>query len=151
VIWNLRYANLPAPAADEESGGRPTPLAGPLVVPGEYTVRLTAHGHTAEQKLRVSEDPRITISTAERKSWTDALLSIAETYRGVVSLIGDLGKPGGTATTTELSDIARELQSRVVSLYRAIGGSTGKPTADQQAQAPFFESELRSLRSRAGR
>jgi hypothetical protein len=150
VVWNLRHSNLPAPPADEESGGRPTPMAGPLVMPGEYTVRLTALGHTSEQKLQVREDPRITIPAADRKLWTEALLSVADTYRGVVTLVEQLGTPAGTATTTELRDLARELQSRVVSLYRAIGGSTGKPTADQQAQAQFFKTELESLRKRAG-
>ena len=50
-----------------------------------------------------------------------------------------------------LRRVARELQSRIVSLYRAIGDATGKPTADQQSQAQFYKTELESLRTRAGR
>jgi hypothetical protein len=48
----------------------------------------------------------------------------------------------------ELRDVARELRSRALSLYRAIGQSTGKPTADQQSQAQFFKTELDGLRKR---
>ena len=147
VIWSLRYDALPAGPADAEAGSRAIPMVGPLVTPGDYTVRLTALGKSSEQKLEVREDPRIQITPADRKIWTDALLSIAETYRGVVTLRDQLTAPGASA---ELRAIARELQTRLATLYRQIGGSTGRPTADQQAQMQFYETELRSLRSRSG-
>ena len=144
-VWNLRYDNLPAAPADEESGGRAIAVAGPLVMPGEYTVRLTVAGKTYDQKLQVKEDPRIEIAPADRKAWTDALLAVAEMYRGSVALRDQLGARG----SSELRDAARELQTRLATLYRQMSGSTGRPTADQQAQMVFYETALRALQRRA--
>ena len=146
AVWNLRYAALPAPPPDEESGRRRAAMPGPLVMPGEYTVRLTAGGRTLEQKVEVNEDPRIQVSPANRKAWTDAMLSVAETYRGVAATVERLDRQPGAAA--DLKDVARELQSRVITLYRALDDSTAQPTADQRAQIEFFKSELDSLRKR---
>jgi photosystem II stability/assembly factor-like uncharacterized protein len=146
VIWNLRYDALAAAPADEESGGRTIPMAGPLVMPGEYTVRLTALGNTSERKLQVHEDPRIEISAADRKTWTDALLSVADLYRGAVALREQLARRGAPP---EIRDTARELQTRLATLYRQMSGSTGRPTADQQAQMQFYKAELEALQKRA--
>jgi Sortilin, neurotensin receptor 3, len=151
IVWNLRYESLPAPPPDEESGGRTAPVPGPLVTPGEYTVRLTAAGKTYDQKLNVVEDPRIQVSATDRRLWTETLLSVAETYRGAVAIAEQAsradGAPGPPASQ-ELRDLARELRSRALALYRAIGQSTGTPTADQQTQAQYFKTELADLRRR---
>ena len=48
-------------------------VPGPLVAPGTYIVRLVAGGRTLEQKVEVREDPRIDVTPAERKQWTDAV------------------------------------------------------------------------------
>lgn len=145
IVWNLRYDALPAPPADGESGGRTAQIAGPFVMPGAYTVRLTAGGKTLDQKLQVLEDPRVQVAVADRQAWTDAQLAVADTYRGTVAVMEALSKPDASP---DLRRVARELQSRIVSLYRAIGDSTGKPTADQQSQAQFYRTELESLRRR---
>ncbi len=117
-------------------------------MPGEYTVRLTAGGRTYDQKLQVLEDPRIQVSAAERKLWTDALIAVGEMYRGAVSL-GEQAQPG--TGPSDVRRVVRELQSRLSTLYRDMARSTAKPTADQQAQMQFFEAQLRSLRARLGR
>jgi hypothetical protein len=150
VIWNLRHAALPPVPPDEEAGGRTIAIPGPFVMPGEYTVRLTAGGQTYDQKLLVLEDPRIQISAADRKAWTDALIAIGETYRGAVSALDDV-RARGRAGSNDGRDVLRELQSRLATLYRAMAQSTAKPTADQQSQIQFFETELRSLRARVAR
>jgi hypothetical protein len=41
---------------------------GPLVVPGDYTIELTADGQTLKQPLHVSIDPRVTASEADLKA-----------------------------------------------------------------------------------
>ena len=150
VIWNLRYAALPPGPPDEESGGRASALPGPFVVPGEYTVRLTVGGQTYEQKLQVLEDPRIQIPASDRKLWTDALLAIAETYRGAVSILDEANRRSRTGAN-DLRGVARELQSRLATLYRDMAQSTARPTADQQSQMQFFKTELDALRARVNR
>jgi hypothetical protein len=149
AVWNLRSSALPAAPPDEESGGPSNPIAGPLVIPGEYTVRLVADGRTYEQKVQVLEDPRIQIPAADRKAWTDALVAIGESYRSAAALLEQAAGRG--ASGAELATVARELQSRLLSLYRDVAQSTAKPTADQQAQMQFYETGLRSLRARIAR
>jgi hypothetical protein len=147
VVWNLRYESLPEAPADDETGGRSVPMAGPLVLPGEYTVRLTAAGKNEDQKLQVKEDPRIQISPGDRKVWTDAQLLVADMYRSAVGLREQLGARGAAAA--ELQSAAKELAARLARLYRQMGLSTERPTADQQSQMQFFKTELDSLRHRA--
>jgi photosystem II stability/assembly factor-like uncharacterized protein len=57
-VWDLRG---PAPAsgrAEAAGGGGYGPRLGPLVLPGTYSVRLTANGKTSVQPLVVRMDPR---------------------------------------------------------------------------------------------
>ena len=56
-------------------------MPGPLVAPGTYVIRLVAGGRTLEQKVEVREDPRIDVSPAERKQWTDAVQQAAALAR----------------------------------------------------------------------
>ncbi|MGH9479508.1 MAG: VPS10 domain-containing protein, partial [Terriglobales bacterium] len=62
AVWDLRYpspagAALNLPMTAIAHGTPPTPQ-GPLVLPGVYTVTLTADGHSSAQKLTVINDPR---------------------------------------------------------------------------------------------
>ena len=52
-VWDLRY--LP-PKGARASFRR---SSGPLAVPGNYTVRLTAHGKSSSQPLTIKMDPRV--------------------------------------------------------------------------------------------
>jgi hypothetical protein len=148
VAWNLRYDALPASGGDDESGGRSRAVPGPLVVPGAYTVRLTVGGQTYDRPLQVAEDPRIQVSAADRQAWTDALLSVGGMYRDAATLSERLDRERGPAST-DVRRVARELRTRLVTLYRAMSDSTARPTADQQAQIQFFRTELESVRRRA--
>jgi photosystem II stability/assembly factor-like uncharacterized protein len=63
-VWDLRYPRPPSVSYDYSisavygQGGALLP-EGPLVLPGRYTVKLTAGGETSAQTLRVTLDPRI--------------------------------------------------------------------------------------------
>ncbi len=65
-VWDLRYPPPPASSYDYSiaaiagHGTVPEPQ-GPLVPPGEYTLRLTAGGRTDTQPLRVIRDPRVEV------------------------------------------------------------------------------------------
>lgn len=52
-VWDLRY---PLPKGVRVSFWRPS---GPLALPGNYTVQLTAHGKNSTQTLTIKMDPRV--------------------------------------------------------------------------------------------
>jgi hypothetical protein len=56
------------------------------------------------------------------------------------------GAPGDGAR--ERHRVARELQARILTLYRAIGGVTATPTADQRSQLEYFRSFLKLFETR---
>jgi photosystem II stability/assembly factor-like uncharacterized protein len=72
VVWDLRIEG-PAPRSlkpeepDAESAFQGPPR-GPQVMPGKYTVRLTAGGKTYEKPLEVKFDPSVKTSMAELKT-----------------------------------------------------------------------------------
>jgi photosystem II stability/assembly factor-like uncharacterized protein len=60
-VWDLTWGSSGGPGVDEESEYRNP--RGPKVVPGSYTVRLTADGKTQTQTLKVLMDPRSSASS----------------------------------------------------------------------------------------
>jgi len=69
-VWDLRYPQPPAlsyeySSAAPISSGTYTVPQGPLVIPGEYEVRLIAAGNEYAQKLIVKQDPRVHLPTSD--------------------------------------------------------------------------------------
>ena len=62
-VWNLHYTTPETMGHGYPIAAVPhdTPLypLGPRALPGVYTVKLTANGHTYSQTLTVKEDPRV--------------------------------------------------------------------------------------------
>jgi photosystem II stability/assembly factor-like uncharacterized protein len=74
VWWNLRYGAI-APVKDFvpwQGGG----FEGPLVLPGTYTVRVTASGHSVVGTVHVLEDPRSHASLGDLQEQLAFLLRI---------------------------------------------------------------------------
>jgi photosystem II stability/assembly factor-like uncharacterized protein len=71
-VWDLRYATPAATRYEYPISAVPhdTPRTpqGALVLPGTYTVRLTANGKTLTAPLTIKMDPRVKASSAELKS-----------------------------------------------------------------------------------
>ena len=84
VAWDLRLDGAKEiPGAVIDAGN---PRYGPLVLPGSYTVRLTALGQSHEQALEVAADPRTRIELAERRQ----LLGFQIQIRDRMSEIADM-------------------------------------------------------------
>jgi photosystem II stability/assembly factor-like uncharacterized protein len=69
-LWDLRYPAVPGmstgPSADEAVPyNTPAVPSSPFVLPGMYTVRLTAGGKTWSEQLKVVMDPRVKTPMAE--------------------------------------------------------------------------------------
>lgn len=153
VTWDMRH--------DLEGA------SGPLVAPGTYTVRLAAGGTTVETPLTVREDPRVTISAADRQAWTEWQVRIAALRGEAQAALRPLAERAGQARRVlagenvagmsraqaeAIDEVARrlgELASRAGGLYGAVSRWTGLPTADQRAMYTFLRERLAELAPRA--
>jgi photosystem II stability/assembly factor-like uncharacterized protein len=70
-VWNLLYAGS---QSDQKAADVDAPE--PLIVPGDYTVRVTVNGKSASEPLVVREDPRVHVSLADLQSEFDLQLKI---------------------------------------------------------------------------
>jgi hypothetical protein len=85
-VWDLHYPSPPGPrdlpiaAVDHDT---PIELRGPWVVPGEYTIRLTALGKSYEQPLTVKMDPRVKTSADDLATQLELSLQCCDGLREV--------------------------------------------------------------------
>lgn len=93
-VWDLRY--LP-PKGARASFRRPS---GPLAVPGNYTVRLTAHGKSSSQPLTIKMDPRV-------KTPQDALVRQFELASKISSREGEVSE-----ALQQIAELQRQLGVR---------------------------------------
>ncbi|MGC2196804.1 MAG: glycoside hydrolase [Terriglobales bacterium] len=118
-IWDLHY---PPPASLERDypisaiyGDTPLYPLGPPVLPGSYTVKLTAGGKSYSQPLTIKMDPRVKTSLVDLKAQFEMETKIVEAMHSDFSALArvrtlrkklkDLQKSGGPS-----------LQSRIVEL-----------------------------------
>ena len=85
-VWNLRWPRPPAIRFSYEISavwgeGAPAAPQGPWVLPGRYTVILTADGKTYSTPLSVAEDPRIKVSAAD----LEASLALSQRIAGALA------------------------------------------------------------------
>jgi photosystem II stability/assembly factor-like uncharacterized protein len=85
--WDLRY---PGPW---QSAARPEGPNGPVAVPGQFSVRLTAGAVTATQPLRLIEDPRVTqdgVTTADLREQFDHNIRVRDLVSDVNRTVAKL-------------------------------------------------------------
>jgi hypothetical protein len=142
VSWNLRYADLSIRSGggeDDDEGPRAT-TPGPLVLPGRYTVRLEYGATGVQKQVVVREDPRLTVSRAERAAWTAFHRDIAALATSFVEVQTRWrAKTGTDSATIDRKRQANELGARLSTLYSAVGRWTGAPTADQRTQLRYYK------------
>jgi len=93
-VWDLRYA---LPKGVPESFWRPS---GPYALPGNYTIRLTAHGKSSTQTLVVKMDPRV-------KTPQDALVRQFELARKLSAREGEV-----SGALQEASELRKQIDTR---------------------------------------
>ncbi|HEY8293518.1 MAG TPA: glycosyl hydrolase, partial [Thermomicrobiales bacterium] len=86
-VWDTRYAEakrVPGDTSTEEA------VAGPMVVPGDYQVRLTVGDQTQSATFRIEKDPRIDVSQRDLEAQRDFLLQLrdklTETHEAILML-----------------------------------------------------------------
>jgi len=105
-------------------GGGANP--GPYVLAGVYNVSLVVDGKTVDTKpLRVTDDPEVVLTSAERKKLFDMAMEMQE-----------LQKRG-----TETADAVTPLNAKVTELAQEVAGNAGIP-ADVKASFDQFSKDL---------
>ncbi|HET6957498.1 MAG TPA: hypothetical protein VFI56_12975 [Vicinamibacterales bacterium] len=165
AAWDLRMEPPTAEGQRESpSGGGPGgPPLGPLVLPGIYTVTVTAGGRLLKGELHVEGDPRVVFPDADRRIRQTALLNLYALQKSLsaarvagATAAGQLDTPGGRGLYSSRADAASRLTrvqadlvaqfNTVTSLSRAIEGYSGLPTADQRKQIDWaFEDAGRAI------
>ena len=180
IVWDLREAPVASPAGAEREGGEESrrPIRAPKVLPGMYTVRLTAGGREFTRPLEVRIDPRITVSAADLTAQHDAVRQLVEmASRGARALERIIAvekrlRAGSTtgsdtaraAAEKKLAQLAQlkgrlkadpggykspaQLLEKIATLLSAIDSATGRPTAAEQEWIGRFRVELDEALSR---
>jgi len=132
--WDLR-SNPPAEPTPEQleaaAAGYGFGPRGPLVDPGEYTIKIKAGDQEANQKVTVEDDNRVTFSAADRaarREAIDKLYAMARmsdkdrrTIEGIQTALKnareqwkkDAGKPNAPKIPEDIVKAADELQKKV--------------------------------------
>ncbi len=132
LVWDMRYTGVPTIAAPDLNVWERS--VGPMVVPGTYTVELTAGNQTFTQPVAIVPDPRITATAQELTTQRDMLLAmrdrLAETQRAVGRIRTVRGQVetwegrfkddegGGKAATVRAA--AKELKDELASVEREL-------------------------------
>ena len=175
-IWDLRY---PAPTSTQHEypiaavpHRTPRYPLGPLALPGDYTVRLTANGRTLSAPLIVKMDPRVDNSAQGLKEKFDLEMRLATAVtdsskavlraRSVREQIADRMRDADSpAVKDSLKQLDQHLASildgeddkpqepslstentNVIDLYKETEKSDGAPTMQQSAAAANVQQRL---------
>jgi photosystem II stability/assembly factor-like uncharacterized protein len=132
--WDLRYDPMAEPTEEQKeamAAGYGVGPRGPLVDPGEYTVKIKAGAKEATQKVVVEEDARVQVSAenrAARRAAIDQLYELAKTaskdrktIEGLKDALtaarekwkADAGKPDAAKIPEDIRKTADDLQKKV--------------------------------------
>jgi hypothetical protein len=124
-VWNLRYTDatkFPGMilwAAD---------IQGPQVVPGNYTVEISADGHTEKQTVTVKPDPRVSSTPEDYRKQLELALQIRDRFSAANQAVVDIrnakqqldsyGSKAAPALATEATRISKELGTVEDAIYQ---------------------------------
>jgi len=129
-IWDL---HLPPPKTDQFSfpiaaGPHDTPRrpVGPWVLPGRYTVTLTAEGTRVNHPLVVRMDPRVKTSREALEQQFTLSMQVYEAIDRVFARVPPTSAP--PAPFTEPTDPMRRLHADLLTVYDALQEVDAAPT-----------------------
>jgi photosystem II stability/assembly factor-like uncharacterized protein len=104
VTWDLRYPSPKTLTAEEQwaftGGFFYRGAAGPLVGPGDYTVRVTQGKNVAMKTVHVSDDPAISIAEQDRIALQVATMRAYDLYKSGVEAANRLRDVKAALTST---------------------------------------------------
>jgi hypothetical protein len=116
-------------------------IAGPVVLPGTYTVRLNVNGQSYRQPLTIVKDPRTTASDADLREQFDLLMRIddktsqandaVKTIRNVKAQLADRSRrmtgTNSAAFTRAANDLSDRLSAIEGEIYQVKNQSSQDP------------------------
>jgi photosystem II stability/assembly factor-like uncharacterized protein len=141
-VWDLHYTTPESSRHDYPISAIPhdTPRSpqGPNAPPGQYTVKLTAEGHTYTAPLTIKMDPRVKTPPAgieqqfkmevRLAALTNSSYQAVGQVRSLADQLDKLSKQGQTAKP--ISDSVASLQKKVQGLTGAAGGFFAPPSPE---------------------
>ena len=114
--------------------GIATPVlpAGAYVLPGEYTVKLTAGGQTITRTLQVELDPRVEVKQAELVSLLDFQQQVKTLLTRVVSLHDEIAAGNEEARSSSVAGIPGMVAGALTELAIDLEHADLPPTTSQQ-------------------
>jgi photosystem II stability/assembly factor-like uncharacterized protein len=134
-VWDLRYPPPPGaergfPIAATPGDTAPEPK-GPWVVPGVYTVKLTANGKSTTQPLTVKMDPRVKSGTLALQQQFALAKRVYDALVKTLDARSEAEKNGNTELAKKLDALAAQLSA----IYPLTQDGSGPPPAQTAAAA----------------
>jgi hypothetical protein len=125
-VWDLRYESAPKIPGyslwEYEEG-----TLGPLAVPGQYQVRLTAEGKTLTETFEVKSDPRLALRASSLQQQFDLAMKVHQQLVRLMTTVNQI----------------RSVDAQLKSLEKVLGGaSASKPITTSAAE---LEEKLRPV------
>jgi hypothetical protein len=120
INWDLRHKG-PLPPTGETGFRGPPP--GPLALTGDYTIKVEVGDLAASRPVRLEEDPRITISAADRRAQFDTIQQLS----GLIAAM-DQGHKKAAELKSQVSSLQESLKNQEPpeTVTTAVGGFAEK-------------------------
>jgi hypothetical protein len=151
-VWNLRIAPPPTLQSRYSIAATPereTPILpeGAFVLPGTYTVRLTAGDRVTQQPLQVVMDPRVNVSQEDLATLLDFQRQVAVALERAVVLAGPATAAVGEAGEASKPGTPAAVASVLTALAIDLEHTDAPPTAPQRELLAFQNALLNRLES----
>ncbi len=132
-VWDMRYPGATVFPGMVLRGGNPS--AGPLAVPGQYQVQLTADGVTQTQPLTIIKDPRLTrVSQAD----LEQQFALASQVRDATSHANQM--------VIRIRELKQQIADRVAKVPQLAGAGRAFAARLSQVEEAIYQVRNRSPR-----
>lgn len=158
-VWNLRY-EPPRTLESEYSiaavPGKPTPILpeGAFVLPGSYSVKMTAGDATVTESLEVTMDPRVQVTGEQLGSLLEFQQEVAAVLERAVLLDEEISSSNEEARSAAMAEMPGKVAGVLTSLAIDLEHTDASPTAPQREllaletkRLKAAENEWRGLRN----
>ena len=134
-VWNLQYPNPPSDQYDLPISAvyKDTPFVpeGPFVMPGNYTIKLTANGKTYMQTLTVKIDPRVKTLVVDLQQQFNLSMQAYEGVKQTFAMLEEIktlqARLKATREKTGNNDVQKEIADLEQKLNILLNGNSSAP------------------------